>query len=122
MRRLSVFALGIVVVVASGAGCQRSKKSPPAEGAGAPVTLDAASAGAPVTPAAVLAKLEGFRDAACACVEPACVKDVEIAMRDWLLSEGPAMQGLQSTPAQEEAAKRASSAMAARVDKILHPR
>ncbi len=111
MRRLSVFALGIVVVVASGAGCQRSKKSPPAEGAGAPVT-----------PAAVLAKLEGVRDAACACVEPACVKQVEIDLRDWLLSEGPAMQGLQSTPAQEEAAKRASSAMAACVDKILHPR
>ncbi|MBL8622008.1 MAG: hypothetical protein JNK64_11910 [Myxococcales bacterium] len=126
MRCLSVVVFAAVVVAAgAAAGCQKSGKPSWAQDAAAGGAAGSAAATAtptPVTPEAVLAKLEGFRDAACACMAPDCVKDVELEMRDWLLKEGPAMQSLQSTAAQNEAANKASSAMAACVDRILHPR
>lgn len=116
MRRLSVV---VFAVVAAAAGCRKAGKPSWAQDAG-PGSGSAATA--PITPEAVLAKLEGFRDAACACMAPACVKDVELAMRNWLLKEGPAMQSLQSTAAQNDAANKASAAMTACVDRILQPR
>jgi|JI10StandDraft_1071094.scaffolds.fasta_scaffold00206_56 hypothetical protein len=116
MRRSSV-VFAAVVAVSAVAACKKTAKSPAAQDAGA-----TGSGATPITPEVVLAKLEGFRDAACACMAPACVKDVEIEMRDWLLKEGPAMQSLQSTAAQNDAANKASAAMAACVDRILHPR
>lgn len=118
MRRLAVVVF-VVAAVGAVAGCQKSGKPSWAQDAG-PGSGSAATA--PITPEAVLAKLEGFRDAACACMAPDCVKSVELEMRDWLLKEGPAMQSLKSTAAQNAAANKASSAMAACVDRILHPR
>lgn len=120
MRRPSVVVFAVVAAAAAAAGCQKSGKPSWAQDAGAGGS--AAATPTPITPEAVLAKLEGFRDAACACMAPDCVKDVEIEMRDWLLKEGPAMQSLKSTAAQNEAANKASSAMAACVDRVLHLR
>lgn len=123
MVRLSVVVFAVVAVAAGAAGCQKSARPSWAQDAGPGGTAGSdAAAMTPVTPEAVLAKLEGFRDAACACMAPACVEDVEMAMRAWLLKEGPEMQSLKSTAAQNEAANKASSAMAACVDRILHPR
>ncbi len=109
MRRvaLSLAALSLA------AGCQKSSS----RGRDGGATGDAAAA----DPAAVIAKLEGYRDAACACASPACVQDVENDMRNWLLAVGPAMQDLKGTPAQTAAAQKASAAMDACVDRILHP-
>jgi len=117
MRRSSVVFAAVVAV--SAAGCKKTAKPSAAQDA---ASATGSSGATPITPEAVLAKLEGFRDAACACMAPACVKDVEIEMRDWLLKEGPAMQSLKSTAAQNDAANKASAAMAACVDRILHPR
>ena len=122
MRCPSVVVFAFVAAAAgAAAGCQKSAKPSWAQDAGPGGTAGSAAA-TPITPAAVLAKLEGFRDAACACMAPDCVKEVEIEMRDWLLKEGPAMQSLKSTAAQNEAANKASSAMAACVDRVLHLR
>ncbi|MBK9032762.1 MAG: hypothetical protein IPL61_16085 [Myxococcales bacterium] len=106
----------LLSLVFTAVACQKSSSPAPAPGAGTG-PLDAGVGG----PAVILAKLESYRDTACACVEPACVQGVEREMRNWLLREGPALSLTPSTPAQQAAADKTMAAMETCVQKILHP-
>ena len=76
----------------------------------------------PLDSAAILTKLEGFRDIACACTDVTCVQTNERNMRNWLLREGPGTMNLKPSPGELAAAEKVSAAMSECVEKILHPK
>lgn len=118
-RRLALVAVLVLAACSSkksaGAG-SGSSEPPPVAGSGS------GSGSAPLDAAAILAKLESFRDIACACTDITCVQTNEREMRNWLLREGPATMNLKTTPEQMAAAEKVTAAMSVCVERILHPK
>ena len=116
-RRVALIAVLVLAACSSkksaGAG-SGSSEPPPVAGSG--------SGSAPLDAAAILAKLESFRDVACACTDITCVQTNERDMRNWLLREGPATMNLKTTPEQMAAAEKVTAAMSVCVERILHPK
>lgn len=120
-RRLALVAVLVLAACSSkksaGAG-SGSSEPPPVAGSGS----GSGSGSAPLDAAAILAKLESFRDVACACTDITCVQTNEREMRNWLLREGPATMNLKTTPEQMAAAEKVTAAMSVCVERILHPK
>lgn len=115
--------LAFVAVVAL-AACSSKKSADPGSGSGSS-EAPAAGTGAsskPLDAAGILAKLESFRDVACACTDVTCVQNNERDMRNWLLREGPGTMKLKPSAADMAAAEKVTTAMTACVDKIMNPR
>ncbi|MEZ4401883.1 MAG: hypothetical protein R3B06_17775 [Kofleriaceae bacterium] len=112
---------GLLVAVCLATACKDAKKSSPASGSSTTAAGATDPADGRADPEAMLKKLEAFRDEACACPEPTCVFDVERAMKNWLITEGPKLMGVKTTPAQDARGQAASAAMEACVERITKP-